>query len=99
MADHINDCEKVLERLEGARLTFSGEKLAFGQTKILVVGHQCGPYDRKPSPTKVEAIFVMKEECMSVTEVWRFLGACAFYHIWILHHAVVKIFGTGVKIM
>mgnify|MGYP000574268331 CR=1 FL=1 len=25
----------------------------------------------------------MKEECKTVTEVRRFLGACAFYHIWI----------------
>ena len=32
MADHIEDCEKVLERLEGARLTFSREMSAFGQT-------------------------------------------------------------------
>jgi hypothetical protein len=27
---HIDDCEKVLQRLEDARLTFSGEKSAFG---------------------------------------------------------------------
>ena len=31
----------------------------------------------------------MKEECGSVTEVRRFLGACAFYHIWIPHYAHV----------
>ena len=29
----------------------------------------------------------MKEECGLVTEVRRFLGACAFYHIWIPHYA------------
>ena len=29
VATHIDDCEKVLQRLEGARLTFSGEKLTF----------------------------------------------------------------------
>ena len=42
---------------------------------------------RKSSPTKVEAIAAMKEECGSVTEVRQFLGACAFYHIWIPHYA------------
>ena len=30
VTDHISDCEKILQRLEGARLTFSGEKSAFG---------------------------------------------------------------------
>jgi hypothetical protein len=31
----------------------------------------------------------MKDDCESVTEVRRFLGACAFYHIWISHYAHV----------
>ena len=31
----------------------------------------------------------MKPDCESVTEVRRFLGACAFYHIWIPHYAHV----------
>ena len=35
----------------------------------MVVGHMCGHYGRKPSPAKVD--------CKSVTEVRRFLGACA----------------------
>ena len=47
----------------------------------------CRTYRRKPSPIKVEAIFVMKEEWKPVTEVRRFLGVCAFYHIWIPHYA------------
>jgi hypothetical protein len=89
VATHIDDCEKVLQRLEDARLTFFGEKSAFGQSEILVVGHLCGPYGRKPSPTKVEAISAMKEDCKSVAEVRSFLGACAFYHIWIPHYAHV----------
>jgi hypothetical protein len=38
---------------------------------------------------KVEAISAMKNDCKTVTEVWRFLGACAFYHIWIPHYAHV----------
>ena len=36
---------------------------------------------------KVEAISTMKPDCSSVTEVRRFLGACAFYYIWIPHYA------------
>ena len=75
---HIEDCEKVLQRLESARLTFSGEKLAFGQSEIMFVEHLFGSYGRKPSTAKVEAISAMKHDYSSVTEVRRFLGACAF---------------------
>ena len=89
VTDHIADCTKILQRLEGVWLTFSGEKSAFGPPEILVVGHLCGSYCRKPSPTKVEDISAIKEECGSVTEVRQFLGACAFYHIWIPHYAHV----------
>ena len=53
----------------------------------MVVRHLCRLYGQKPSPAKVEAISAMKEECKSVTEVQRFLGACAFYHIWVPHYA------------
>jgi hypothetical protein len=71
------------------RLSFSGEKSAFRQSEIMVVGHLCGPYGRKPSPSKVEAISAMKHDCKSVTEVCRCLRACAFYHIWIPHYTHV----------
>ena len=36
-----------------------------------------------------ETISAMKPDCSSVTEVRRFLGACAFYHIWIPHYTHV----------
>jgi hypothetical protein len=65
VADHIHDCEKVRQRLEEARLMLSGEKYMFGQREILVVGHLCGPYGRKPSPAKVNVIQAMKEPCKS----------------------------------
>ena len=87
VANHIEDCKKILERPKRARLPFSRQKLAFGQSEIMVVGHLCGPYGRKPSLVKVEAISEMKKECTMVTEVWRILGACTFYHIWIPHYA------------
>ena len=93
MVNHIKDCEKVLQKLEDANLTLSGEKSTFGQPEVVVVGHLCGAYDWKPSPRKLDAIEEMKEECISQKEVQRFLGVCAFYHIWIPHYAhVVKSF-------
>ena len=59
----------MLEKLEDANLMFSGEKFAFGQPEMLVVGHLCGSYGRKQSLSKVNAIQEMKEECVSQIEV------------------------------
>ena len=42
VVDQIKDCEKVLQKLEYANLTLSGETSAFGQPKVLVVGHMAG---------------------------------------------------------
>ena len=84
---HILDCEKILCTLEDAKLTFSGEKSVFGKPEIVIVGHLCGPFGRRPAPSKVDAIQAMKDECESITEVRRFLGACVFYQIWIPHFA------------
>lgn len=86
---HRCSSEKVLQKLEAANLTFSKEKFAFGHPEILVVGHLCGTYGRKPSPSKVNVIQEMKEACETQTKLQRFLGACAFYHILILHYAHV----------
>ena len=81
VVDHIRDCEKVLRKLEDVHLTLSGEKTTFGQEEILVVGHLCGTYGQRTSPTKIDEIQAVKEICESQSEVCRFLGACAFYHI------------------
>ncbi len=87
VSEHIKDCEKVLKRIVEVHLTLSGQKSTFGQQEILVVGHMCGPYGRKPSPTKIDAIQRLRNVCESPSEVRRFLGACLFYHMWIPHYA------------
>ena len=61
VVDHIRDCKKVLRKLEDVHLTLSEEKSTFRQEEILVVGHLCGPYGRRPSPTKIDVIQAMKE--------------------------------------
>jgi hypothetical protein len=62
VTDHIRDCEKVLRSLENVHLTLSGEKSTFGQEEILVIRHLCGPYGKRPSPAKVNAVQAKKEE-------------------------------------
>ena len=63
IADHIANCEKILERLEGARITISREKSRFGKSEIVVVGYLSGSYSQKSSLAKVKAISAMKDEC------------------------------------
>ena len=75
--NHINDVDKILKRLKEVDLTLSIDKSKFGFDEIVVVGHLCGRYGRKPNPEKVDAIARMKA-CSSTTEVRRFLGACVF---------------------
>ena len=87
--EHIKDVDRILSRLEEVDLTLSIEKFKFGTNEILVVGHQCGWYGRKPNPEKVDAIGKMKA-CSNTTEVRRFLGACVFYQIWIPHFAHIS---------
>ena len=87
--EHIKDVDRILSRLEEVDLTFSIKKSKFGTNEILVVGHQCGWYGRKPNPEKVDAIGKMKA-CSNTTEVRRFLGACVFYQIWIPHFAHIS---------
>lgn len=44
VANHIEDCNKFLLRLEEVHLTLSGIKSMFGVKKVLVVRYVCGPY-------------------------------------------------------
>lgn len=89
VSNHIEDVARILSRLEEVNLTLSIEKSKFGVDEILVVGHLCGSYGRKPNPEKVDAIGRMKA-CSNITEVRRFLGACVFYQIWIPHFAHIS---------
>ena len=89
VSNHIKDVEKILNKLEEVKLTLSIDKSKFGVDEILVVGHLCGTYGRKPNPEKVDAIGRMKA-CSNITEVRRFLGACVFYQIWIPHYAHIS---------
>ncbi|KAL2630017.1 hypothetical protein R1flu_014703 [Riccia fluitans] len=87
VTEHIEDCEKILSHLEEAHLTLSGAKSTFGVWEVVIVGHLCGSFGRKPDPAKIDVIVRIKEVCNSLTDVRRFLGACIFYHIWIPHYA------------
>jgi hypothetical protein len=78
--NHIMDIERILKKLEEVELILSIDKSKFGFDEIIVVGHSCGRYGRKPNPEKIDAIARMKIYS-TITKIRRFLGACVFYHI------------------
>ena len=82
--DYINDVDKILKRFEEVNLTLSIDKSKFGFDQIIIVDHLCKRYGRKSNPEKVNIIARMKAHS-STTKVRRFLEACIFYQIWILH--------------
>jgi len=67
-------------------LTLSIDKSKFGVDEIVVIGHLCRRYDRKPNPKEVDAISRMKA-CSNITNVRKFGGTCIFYQIRIPHFA------------
>ena len=78
MTDHIADCNKVLQRLEDALLTFSDAKSTFGQLQILMVWQLCREYEWK-----------IIEERKSRKKLRWFLSSSAFYNIWIPHYTQI----------
>ena len=86
VANHIKNVDRILQRLEIVHLTLSGEKSVFGVPEIPIVGYMCGPYGRKPLPSKINAI-EKYGRCKNTREVRRFLGACGYYRNWIPHYA------------
>ncbi|KAL3697011.1 hypothetical protein R1sor_011087 [Riccia sorocarpa] len=87
ISEHIEDYERILKRLEEVNLTLSGVKSTFGVREVVIVGHLCGWFGRKPEAAKIDAIQRIREVCKSLSEVRRFLGMCVFYYIWIPHYA------------
>ncbi|KAL2643844.1 hypothetical protein R1flu_011431 [Riccia fluitans] len=47
VAEHIEDCEKILSRLEKAHLTLYGAKSIFGVWEVVIVGHLCDSFDQR----------------------------------------------------
>ena len=69
VSDHITDSKKLLKRLEEVHFMLFSPKSIFNVQKVLLMGHICEPYRRKPSPSILIAILNMKEECVNVSRV------------------------------
>ena len=83
--EHIQNIDKVLERLERAGATI-GAKSCFGYAGLEMVGFVVGPEGRSPATAKIAKI-VEWPPCENETEIRAFLGVCSYFRYWIEHYA------------
>ena len=77
--DHLNNLDKVLQRLESAGLTLKKSKCVFGLDSIEYLGHIIDKNGLHPSPEKVKAIAEAPTPT-NVTELKSFLGLINYYN-------------------
>ncbi|RPD52065.1 hypothetical protein L227DRAFT_484751, partial [Lentinus tigrinus ALCF2SS1-6] len=71
--EHLQNVNRVVQRMKHAGGTFSGKKLVLCAREIVVVGHRCTPEGRLPETSNVEAV-VNWGPCKDLSEVRAFLG-------------------------
>ncbi len=77
--DHLQNLQKVLQKLEGAKFTLKRAKCEFGLPAVTYLGHCIDRHGLHPSSDKTRAI---KEALIpsNVTELKAFLGLINYYH-------------------
>ena len=86
--EHLNDLNRVLQRMKAYGGTFNGKKLVVCAPETLVVGHMCCYEGRVTDRSYVQRIEDWPE-CRTVTEVRSFLGTCGVLRIFIKDYAKI----------
>lgn len=84
--EHLQNVDRVVQRMKHAGGTFSGKKLVLCAPEITVIGHRCTPEGRLPDTKSVEAI-VNWGPCKDLSEVRAFLGTIGVARIFIKNFA------------
>ncbi|KAF7763895.1 hypothetical protein Agabi119p4_8432 [Agaricus bisporus var. burnettii] len=87
--EHLNNINRILQRIKHAGGTFSAKKSHFCTPTAVVVGHQCTYEGRLPDTARVQKI-VDWPSCTSVTEVRGFLGTLGTIRIFIKNFAAIS---------
>ncbi|GFY42744.1 retrovirus-related Pol polyprotein from transposon 297 [Trichonephila inaurata madagascariensis] len=80
--DHISHIDKVLERIQNARLTIKPAKCKFAQDSVKYLGHVVGLGKRSPAQLKVQTILDFPVP-RTKTQVRAFLGIAGYYRQYI----------------
>lgn len=73
--EHINNTNRILQRMKYCGGTFSGKKTVICADSIQVLGHQCDYEGRKPT-TDTIGVIMRWEKCDNLSDVRSFLGIC-----------------------
>ena len=84
--EHIQNVNRVLQRMKYSGGTFSGKKTLVCAAEIEVLGHMCGYNGRKPSDDKIGTI-MRWEICENLRDVRAFLGIAGVLRAYIPNFA------------
>ena len=71
--EHINNVNRILQRMKYCGGTFSGKKTIICAEEIQVLGHLCGYDGRKPTEDTI-GVIMRWEKCDNISDVRSFLG-------------------------
>ena len=86
--EHMNNLNRVLQRVKYAGGTFSGKKSLICCAEFVVVGHRCSYEGRKPEEKRMETILNWGD-CENVTGVKAFIGTCGLCRVFIKDFAKI----------
>ncbi|GBG59595.1 hypothetical protein CBR_g49855 [Chara braunii] len=86
--EHVAHLDKVLGLLRQHKFKINGEKLEFGRTRVLYLGHEIFAEGLKPDDAKVASIRDWPRP-QSVTEMRSFLGMTGYYRTFVKNYSIV----------
>ena len=84
--EHIQDVNRVIQRMKYCGGTFSGKKTCLCQPEFTVVGHRVSYEGRKPTPDRV-GVISRWGPCRDVSDVRAFLGTVGTFRVFIPNYA------------
>lgn len=82
MWEHLQNVNRVLQRIGNVGGTFSGKKAYLCVPEVVVVGHRCTYEGRVPEESRVQKIKDWPR-CETVTNVRGFLGTCGLVRMFV----------------
>ena len=85
--EHINNANRILQRMKYCGGTFSGKKTIICAEEIQVLGHLCGYEGRRPTEDTIGVIMRWKK-CDNISDVRSFLGITGVLRSYIPNYGI-----------
>ena len=85
--EHMNNANRILQRMKYCGGTFSGKKTLLCSDSIEVLGHKCDYEGRKPTEERIDVI-MRWNKCSNLSEVRSFLGITGVLRPYILNYGI-----------